>query len=151
MINCAAVWVTIHYLTFWADRRRFSGNLRSFTFFVDVFARLVVVKRGFTCFYKAWPPLPISVWICLIPVPPVSNLDSPYTHANLSWKFRWYTVLTPRRPKLLIWLGVWGAPPPQEKVILVDKQLSFYSTFWSDPIFMPKLANTWQRRLHHTF
>ena len=35
-----------------------------------------------------------------------------------------------------------------EHVILVDKQLSFYSTFWSDPIFMPKLANTWQRRLH---
>ena len=23
--------------------------------------------------------------------------------------------LTPRGPKLLIWLGVWGAPPPQEK------------------------------------
>ena len=35
-----------------------------------------------------------------------------------------------------------------EYVILVDKQLSFYSTFWSDPIFMPKLANTWQGRLH---
>ena len=35
-----------------------------------------------------------------------------------------------------------------EHVILVDKQLSFYSTFWSDPIFMPKLANTWRRRLH---
>ena len=35
-----------------------------------------------------------------------------------------------------------------EHVILVDKQLTFYSTFWSDPIFMPKLANTWPRRLH---
>ena len=35
-----------------------------------------------------------------------------------------------------------------EHGILVDKQLSFYSTFWSDPIFMPKLANTWRRRLH---
>ena len=34
-----------------------------------------------------------------------------------------------------------------EHVILVDKQLSFYSTFWFDPIFMPKLANIWQKRL----
>ena len=32
-------------------------------------------------------------------------------------------------------------------VILVDKQLGFYATFWSDPVFMPKLANIWQKRL----
>ena len=34
-----------------------------------------------------------------------------------------------------------------EHVILVDKQLSFYSTFWFDPIFKLKLANIWQKRL----
>ena len=35
-----------------------------------------------------------------------------------------------------------------EHVILVNKQLTFYSTFRSDPIFMPKLANTWPRRVY---
>ena len=30
-------------------------------------------------FYKAWPLLPISVWICLIPVPQISKWDSPHS------------------------------------------------------------------------